>query len=188
MHFKKLLMKYNKELLIEKINNGEDVEYLFFRGHRPSDDGQITKSCFSQWWQSSFVTEDKIYKTAEHWMMEKKALLFGDYEIAEKILIADDPGKVKNLGRLVTGYNDLKWQENREQIVTEGNYHKFNQHDKLKYFLLSTKDAVIVEASPVDTIWGIGLASNNAGAHDPKKWRGLNLLGFALMEIRDRFK
>ena len=181
-------MKYNKELLIEKINNGEEVEYLFFWGHKPSDDGQITKSCFSQWWQSSFLADGKIYKTAEHWMMEKKALLFGDYTMAAKILSTDDSGKVKNLGRLVTGYNDLIWAQNREQIVIEGNYHKFNQHDKLKYFLLSTKDAVIVEASPLDTIWGIGLASDNKNVQDVQKWPGLNLLGFALMVVRDRLR
>jgi ribA/ribD-fused uncharacterized protein len=181
-------MKYNKELLIEKINNGEEIEYLFFWGHRPSGDGQITKSCFSQWWQSPFIADGKTYKTAEHWMMEKKALLFDDYEIAEKIIAADDPAKVKNLGRLVKGYNDVLWKEESERIVIEGNYHKFNQQDKLKHFLLSTKDAVIVEASPLDTIWGIGLASDNADAYHPKKWLGLNLLGFALMEIRDRLR
>ncbi|MEO5893579.1 MAG: NADAR family protein [Ferruginibacter sp.] len=181
-------MKYNKEWLNEKINGGQEINCLLFWGHKPSKNGSIIKSCFSQWWQSPFVVEGKQYKTAEHWMMEKKAVLFDDPVIAEKILLAADPGKAKSLGRKVAGYNDLVWKEHREQIVVDGNYHKFSQHDQLKYFLLSTGDAVIVEASPTDAIWGIGISGDNPDALEPGKWRGLNLLGFALMEVRDKLQ
>lgn len=175
-------MKYNID------NIAPESKFLFFWGHQPNKDGKITKTCFSQWWLSSFKVEKVTYKTAEHWMMAKKAELFQDEEVLEKILQADSPAEAKKLGREVKNYDDKLWLENRYEIVKKGNYHKFSQNKELKTFLLNTKDRVLVEASPVDPIWGIGMASDHKDVLIPEKWQGLNLLGFALMEVRDELK
>lgn len=177
-------MKYSIEKLI--VENNEN-KFLFFWGHQPSKDGSIIKTCFSQWWKSSFTTNSVEYKTTEHWMMAKKAELFKDFEIAEKIIKVNSPAEAKKLGREVKNYDNTIWLQHRYEIVKEGNFHKFNQNQKLKEFLLNTNDRVIVEASPVDAIWGIGMASDHEDCNNPKKWKGLNLLGFALMEVRDEF-
>jgi len=181
-------MKHNKELLIKKIADQQAVDYLFFWGHKPAKDNTLTKSCFSQWWQSAFIVDGKLYKTAEHWMMEQKAILFGDDTIASKILSIDNPAEVKNLGRLVSNYDEKIWKENMEQIVVAGNFHKFSQNRNLQTFLLTTNHIILVEASPVDAIWGIGLAADHADIKNPTHWPGLNLLGFALMEVRDKLR
>ena len=165
-----------------------ESKFLFFWGHQPSKDGTITKTCFSQWWISPFVVEGITYKTAEHWMMAKKAELFNDNEILEKIIQTISPAEAKKLGREVKNYVDSVWLENRYEIVKQGNLHKFNQNLDLRTFLMNTKDRVLVEASPVDVIWGIGLASDHKDIHNSEKWQGLNLLGFALMEVRDELK
>ncbi len=172
-------MKYNIQ------NIPIDSKFLFFWGHQPSKDGTITKTCFSQWWLSLFVVEGIEYKTAEHWMMAQKARLFADTTTFEKILQCKSPAEAKKLGRQVKNYVDEVWLENRFDIVKEGNFHKFNQHEDIKIFLLNTNKRIIVEASPVDAIWGIGLAPDDPMANNPLNWKGLNLLGFALMEVRD---
>jgi len=92
------------------------------------------------------------------------------------------------LGRQVKNYDDKLWLANRYEIVKQGNYHKFSQNKDLKTFLINTKDRVLVEASPVDPIWGIGMATDHKDVSNPEKWKGLNLLGFALMEVRDELK
>ena len=175
-------MKYNIQ------NIATENKFLFFWGHQPNKDGSISKTCFSQWWVSSFEVDKVIYKTAEHWMMAKKAELFKDHAILEKILQAKSPAEAKKFGREVKNYNETLWLAARFDIVKEGNYHKFSQNPELKTFLLNTKERVIVEASPVDAIWGIGMAGDHKDILNPEKWRGLNLLGFALMEVRDELE
>lgn len=175
-------MKYSKELLTA---DNTPKKYLSFWGNQPSKDGSITKSCFSQWWESVFTADGTAYKSAEHYMMAKKAELFEDTSIMEKIINCKSPAEAKKLGREVSGYDDALWLQNRFPIVVKGNYLKFNQNEALKQFLLSTGTRVLVEASPVDTIWGIGMAADNPDCNEPEKWRGGNLLGFALMEVRD---
>ncbi|MBP1223277.1 NADAR family protein [Flavobacterium sp. 1355] len=178
-------MKYNIEkLTTEKQEN----KYLFFWGHQPNKDGSISKTCFSQWWLSSFDVDGITYKTAEHWMMAKKALLFNDKEIFEKIIQAKSPAEAKKLGREVKNYVDMVWLANRFEIVKEGNLYKFGQNKDLKEFLLNTNERILVEASPVDPIWGIGMAADHKEVNNPEKWQGLNLLGFALMEVRDELR
>jgi ribA/ribD-fused uncharacterized protein len=175
-------MKYTIEQLSE---NPETLKYIFFWGHQASKDGIITKACFSQWWESSFTVNNIEYKTAEHWMMAQKAILFNDTITFEKILQSKTAAEAKKLGREVTRYNDEIWLKNRYSIVKEGNYHKFSQHSDLREFLLNTNNRILVEASPVDAIWGIGMAADNPEITNPQNWKGLNLLGFALMEVRD---
>jgi ribA/ribD-fused uncharacterized protein len=181
-------MKYNIEKLIENQSVDNRNKFLFFWGHQPSKDGSITKTCFSQWWLNNFVVEGINYPTAEHWMMAKKAILFQDHEILEKILQAKSPAEAKKLGRKVKNYQEEVWLANRYGIIKEGNFHKFSQNQALKDFLLNTTDRVLVEASPVDSIWGIGMATDNPDIENPEKWKGLNLLGFALMEVRDELR
>lgn len=181
-------MKYSIEQIIENQSADKGNKFLFFWGHQASKDGSITKTCFSQWWLSTFIVDGIEYPTAEHWMMAKKAALFEDHEILAKILQVKSPAEAKKLGRKVRNYQEEIWLANRYDIVKEGNLHKFSQNKALKDFLLNTADRIIVEASPVDSIWGIGMATDNKHIENPEKWKGLNLLGFALMEVRDELR
>lgn len=184
-------MKYtvfNLEWLLNKINQKESVEFLFFWGHAASKNGSVTKSCFSQWWPATFTVNNISYATAEHWMMAKKAELFQDMEIREKILEAKTPAAAKKLGRQVRNFDSKVWEDNCFDIVCEGNYHKFSQHPELLKFLLNTSDKILVEASPVDKIWGISMAQDDKNIENPHLWKGSNLLGFALMEVRNKLK
>ncbi|MFN3404982.1 MAG: NADAR family protein [Cytophagaceae bacterium] len=181
-------MKYSIQNLLLRIQNGERLKYIYFWGHQPSKGGSITNSCFSQWWHADFTVNGVTYKTAEHWMMARKAELFNDIESYKKIIHSKSPGEAKDIGRMVSGFDQAKWEEYRYGIVVEGNYHKFSQHPKLKEYLINTHDRVLVEASPVDTIWGVGLTKDSHLIENPETWHGLNLLGFALMEVRERLK
>ncbi|MES2513135.1 MAG: NADAR family protein [Bacteroidota bacterium] len=170
---------------IDSIQKQENVEYLFFWGHQPSKDGSIIKTCMSQWWPSDFGGDGIIYKTAEHYMMAGKAKLFNDMDVFEKILSKHSPKDVKDLGRQIKNFDAVIWDEQKYNIVKRGNYLKFSQNKDLKHFLIQTKNKILVEASPVDAIWGIGLTEDSPNAKNPKEWKGENLLGFALMEVRD---
>ncbi|MFD2907425.1 NADAR family protein [Flavobacterium ardleyense] len=181
-------MKYNLENLISTFEKGKKLKYLFFWGHQKSKSGELTSACFSQWWTAPFVVDEVKYNTAEHWMMAQKALLFSDVEIYKKIIVAKSPAEAKSLGRQVKNFDEITWNNKRFEIVLKGSLEKFGQHKELKDFLVNTKNKVLVEASPVDRIWGIGLASDSDKAENPKRWNGLNLLGFVLMEVRDILK
>ncbi|MBB6438390.1 NADAR family protein [Streptomyces candidus] len=174
------------EELAAQVNRGERVEFLYFWGHRPRPDGSLGPSVFSQWWESPFTVDGVRYATAEHWMMARKAELFGDEEARRAALEATSPAAAKKAGRLVRGFDDALWQDRRFDIVVEGNVHKFTRHPDLGAYLLGTGGRVLVEASPVDRVWGIGLTADDPRAADPAQWRGHNLLGFALMEVRNR--
>ncbi|MFC4507511.1 MULTISPECIES: NADAR family protein [Streptomyces] len=172
------------DTLVRAVRAGVSVRYLHFWGHRPLPDGRVGASCLSQWWPSPFVVGGVTYATAEHWMMAEKARLFGDPEAEKRALAAGHPSQAKKAGRLVRGFDDDTWQRERFRIVVEGSIHKFRSDPELSAFLLNTGERVLVEASPMDRIWGIGLTANDEAAQDPERWRGANLLGFALMEAR----
>jgi len=176
----------NLEKLRTRVSNGEQFEYLFFWGHQPPKDGKTTKSCFSQWYESPFVIDDIVYQTAEHWMMAAKARLFGDDDTLTKILESSDPKTAKALGRTVKNFDSDVWTANARRLVTEGNLAKFGQNHELGAFLLGTGNLVLVEASPYDRIWGIGLMADDEKAKSPVTWQGENLLGFALMDVREQ--
>lgn len=178
----------SREALTRALRAGAKVKYLHFWGHRPSADGRVGAGCLSQWWESPFTVAGVDYATAEHWMMAEKARLFGDTQAEARVLAADHPSVAKNAGRLVRGFDDSVWARERFRIVVEGSVHKFRSDPALREFLLGTGERVLVEASPVDRVWGIGLAARDTGAGDPERWRGLNLLGFALMEARERVR
>ena len=126
-----------------------------------------------------------MFTSAEQYMMAQKAALFQDKKTFEMIMDTNDPRKCKALGREVQGFNDKIWDIAKYKIVLDGNYLKFSLNDELKRFLLSTGDEILVEASPYDKVWGIGMYENNVNATNPALWNGENMLGFALMEARD---
>lgn len=172
--------------LMHALEQGQRFKYVYFWGHTPKHQGSVDASCFSQWFPAPFVVDGIEYPTAEHFMMVKKAELFGDSAIVEKMLSGTDPGKVKALGRQVSGFRDELWNQHRFEIVVQGNYAKFSQNAELKEFLLATKKRVLVEASPYDRVWGVGLDAGREEIQDPRQWRGENLLGFALMAVREQ--
>ncbi|GGU34668.1 NADAR family protein [Streptomyces violascens] len=174
--------------LIAQVKNGDRIKYLHFWGHRPQRDGSLGPSCFSQWWPSRFVVDGVEYATAEHWMMASKARLFGDAEAERAALTAANPALAKKAGRLVRGFDEAVWRRERYGAVLAGSLHKFGQDEALRAYLLGTGNRVLVEASPLDRIWGIGLAADAPEADDPARWRGLNLLGFALTEAREQLR
>ena len=178
-------MQNSRQSLIDQYPDPATIPFLFFWGHQPSPDGSVTKSCFSQWWVAPFEVDGTIYPTAEHWMMACKARLFGDEDALKAVLSSETPAKAKEQGRLVQHFDPAVWDQHRYDIVVDGNFHKFTQHAALKEYLLATGEKVLVEASPNDAIWGIGMGINDPAASNPATWRGSNLLGFALMEVRD---
>jgi len=134
------------------------------------------------------VVDGQVYSTAEHFMMACKARLFEDWQSLERILESDDPKAAKHLGRQVRNFCSELWERVSQGCVILGNVAKFSQNPELKAFLLGTAEDVLVEASPTDSIWGIGLAQNDPRASHPRDWLGQNLLGFALMAVRETLR
>ncbi|WP_372370442.1 NADAR family protein [Candidatus Uabimicrobium sp. HlEnr_7] len=172
------------EEVIKLYNNGDKLKYLFFWGHRQKRKEQVDQSCFSNWFPSAFSVDKIIYKTAEHYMMAQKAILFKDDEHYKKIVSCNTPGEAKKLGRLVRSFDEEIWKKHRFSIVVEGCQAKFSQNEDFKRCLLQTGAKILVEASPYDRIWGIGMSAKEDKVYDPNNWKGLNLLGFALMQVR----
>ncbi|WP_309399658.1 NADAR family protein [Cerasicoccus maritimus] len=186
----------NQEISIDRIRSCEELlayiaeggkpRYLSFWGHTQKYLDQIDKSCLSNWYPSPFTRDGWHYPTAEHYMMAQKAALFGDEATQRRILEAYTPDEAKKLGRLVRNFDEAVWRERRFDIVTKGCLAKFQQNPAMRNFLLSTGDQVLVETSPRDLVWGIGFLASEPQWQQPRNWRGLNLLGFVLMEVRQR--
>ena len=177
-------MKYTKDMIIRRFNAGEKMKIVAFWGHTPNP-GKMTKTCFSQWYACKFEVDGVMYHTAEQYMMAQKAILMGDTATCREIMAAFNPREYKKLGRKVRGFNPELWDARKYDIVVEGNKAKFGQNADIREFLLSTGDAILVEASPYDKIWGIGLDREAALKGTVEQWQGENLLGCALMEARD---
>lgn len=182
------LVPENLDQLLDALEQGASFKYLYFWGHTPTVAGKVDKSCFSQWFASPFEADGIHYATAEHYMMAAKARLFEDTHHLQKILECEHPGEAKKLGRNVENFQPEVWAQHRTNIVRQANVHKFSQHAALGQYLLDTGERILVEASPRDRIWGIGMGASNADAGDPRRWRGLNLLGFALMAARESLR
>lgn len=168
------------------VASGSRPKYLFFWGHTPKVRGRIDQSCLSNWYPAKFSVGGIEYPNAEHFMMAEKARLFGDETILAQILGAGSPGAAKSLGRKVSGFDETTWRAHRFRIVVAGNHAKFARNREMGDFLRRTGSKVLVEASPHDRIWGIGKGRDDEHAGNPVLWKGLNLLGFALMEVRSR--
>lgn len=177
----------NRSDLIERVAR-ERVKFIFFWGHQPSADGQLTASCLSQWWPSPFEVDGERYATAEHYMMAAKAQIFGDEQMRGHILRAQSPAEAKKLGRKVKGFDGATWDAHKVRVVTEASVAKFGSDPALRSYLLGTGTRVLVEASPVDRIWGVGLSADDPKISNPQLWRGENLLGFALMSARETLR
>lgn len=180
--------KYSVQQIRETFSAKKELNYIMFWGHQPTEDGSITKSCLSQWWKSEICTSFGTYCCMEQFMMAQKAELFGDKEISRQILDCIDPKKIKVLGRKVKNFDEAVWDEVKYSIVLNGNYFKFSQNPELREFLLGTGDSILAEASPYDGIWGIKMRQDDENVYNPVKWKGENLLGFALMEVRDEIR
>lgn len=180
-------MRYNLDWLKDQINKGYSTYYIFFWREINGND-EVNKSCLSQWYHAPFKSNEYTFNTTEHYMMARKALLFRDKETFIKIIKAITPAEAKSLGRQVKNFDEAIWDENKFDIVVKGNLLKFSQNKPLQDYLLSINDSILVEASPYDRIWGIGLNENSPHVNDPFRWNGQNLLGFALMEVRDTLK
>ena len=152
--------------------------------HKPNEENGY----LSNWYISSFKLNGITFTSMEQFMMYKKAVVFEDFETAEKILSIDDVAKIKALGRLVKNYNENHWNGVRQLIVYEGLYAKFSQNEELKAQLLSTGQAVLAECAMRDTIWGIGLSMHSPDRFDREKWKGKSLLGYAIMLVREKLR
>jgi ribA/ribD-fused uncharacterized protein len=175
------------EELRSRVRAGLRPKYVFFW----SDETRLRRDvvgagCLSQWFASPFEVRGLRYPTAEHFMMAEKARLFGDGEAERAVMASSNPGAAKRIGRGVRGFSEEVWIAHRERIVLEASVAKFGQSPVLREYLVGTKRRVLVEASPVDKIWGIGLAADHEHAENPLLWPGLNLLGFALMAARSQ--
>lgn len=177
----------NRVELIKIYNSGIKPRYIFFWGHK-SRNNFIDRACFSQWYISYFEDGVREYCCMEQYMMYKKAELFNDDRTAAEIMGVSDPKKIKALGRKVRNFREEIWNQYKFEIVVRGNILKFSQNKELKKFLLSTNDAVLVEASPYDKVWGVGLKRDDVKINNPNKWQGENFLGFALMEVREKLQ
>lgn len=156
-----------------------DLNFLLFHGE---------SSPFSQWAPYGFDLDSVRYPTAEHYMMAEKARTFGDAEALRQVLEDPRPEAAKRLGRQVQGYSDEVWRARRLGIVVRGNLAKFGAHPLLRALLLDTGDKVLAEASRTDLAWGIGWSERDWQSRVPAQWRGENLLGFALMEVRAQLR
>lgn len=152
--------------------------FLFFWGHT-NPNGYL-----SQWYPCEFSYDNINFNCSEQWMMYYKAKSMNNEEYMKKILEAKAPNIQKRLGRKIPDFDIGYWEKIKFEVVVKGNLLKFSQNEDLKEKLLATKE-VLVEASPFDKIWGIGLKKESVNANDPQKWNGQNLLGFAIMEVRD---
>ena len=165
---------FKEQNFLEKYN-----QYVFFYN-----------GFLSNWADTPFMdTRTGIpYNCSEQYMMHQKALMFNDHDIAQKILQKKFPGDQKALGRKVKGFEKEAWDKRARDIVYQGCYYKFTQNKDAYEYLMSTKDHYLVEASPFDTVWGIGLGSYDEGVNDPKNWQGTNWLGQVLTQLREDFE
>ncbi len=150
--------------------------------HNPDEENGY----LSNWYLSCFTFEGDSFSSMEQFMMYRKAVCFCDNGIAAQILETDDAACIKELGRRVSGYDDHYWSGVRQIIVYEGLLAKFSQNIELRKLLKATEDAVLAECAVKDRIWGIGLSMNDSDRFERTKWKGQNLLGYALMMVRDK--
>lgn len=159
-------------------------EFTFFWQHQ-----------IAQWHQCYFIVDEVEYNCTEQYMMAEKARLFKDEETLEMIMDTEDPRTQKNLGRVVQGFDKDIWEEDQENgrprcwnIVFKGNMAKFSQNSYLLERLMESDGTTLVEASPYDRIWGVGMRANNPLIQKRENWLGKNWLGEVLTEVREILK
>lgn len=183
---------FTQEDIVQQVRDGVKGLRAHFGLDKPSTEGETyfygKKSPFSNFFEIDLEIDKQFYFCVEQYMMHQKAVLFGDTERADEILAATTPKECKELGRAIQGFDEVIWNQHRERIVMEGCRAKFDQYDDLKQALLDTDQTLLVEASPYDRIWGIGLSEADARKTDPKEWPGQNLLGHILTRLREQYK
>lgn len=142
----------------------------------------------SNWYLSDFTVDGIKFSSMEQYMMYQKAVMFKDKDIASQILKTNDVARIKDFGRQVSNYNDSVWNGMRQIVIYKGLLEKFRQNEKLKKALLDTGDDILAECAVSDKIWGIGLSMKDSNKNDIKRWKGQNLLGFALMLVRNELR
>lgn len=150
--------------------------------HNPDEENGY----LSNWYPVKFTVDSVAFSSMEQFMMYKKALYFGDYNIAKRILASNDVAYIKELGRLVSNYNESYWNGIRQIVVFEGLLAKFSQNESLKEQLKATNGSILAECAVKDRIWGIGLSMDDPNRLDINRWKGQNLLGYTLMMVRER--
>ena len=139
----------------------------------------------SNWYLSKFSVGDKYFTSVEQWLMYNKASVFGDTIVADSIMQEICPNVIKELGRKVKNFEESKWARARYDILVRGLEAKFSQSKELKKLLLATNDCILVEFSKTDRIYGVGIGDEDPNRFNTSIWNGMNLLGNALMQIRD---
>ena len=139
---------------------------------------------YSQWHKANMTIDGITYNSCEQYMMHQKALTFGDTEIAKLIMEETNPREQKKYGRMIRNFDKSAWDKVSLGLVIKGNYFKFSQNENLKTSLLLTGNRILVEASPLDNIWGIGMAEDDVNIEHPMCWKGLNLLGQAITIVK----
>lgn len=150
--------------------------------HNPNEENGY----LSNWYPSVFALDGVTFSSMEQYMMYRKAVCFGDEKVAAKILATEDVAEIKAFGRLVSGYDESLWNGVRQIVVYEGLLAKFSQNPDLMEQLKYTGSAVLAECAVKDRIWGIGLSMHDPDRLERAKWRGQNLLGYALMMVREK--
>ena len=178
--------KYNPIWVWDQQKAKKKLDFIFFWKEGSAKLEHVSKGCLSQWQKCKFIVDGVSYNCAEQYMMAEKARIFGDEETRQRIMKEDSPDEIKQLGREVKGFDSDVWDQHKFDVVVKGNLAKFGQNETLLKFLLGTGSAILVEASPYDRVWGIGMKEDNKDATDAEKWFGINLLGFALMVVRDK--
>lgn len=146
------------------------------------------KDKLGQWTMRDFEEDGVTYCCAEQYMMARKAKLFKDDETLKLIMETKSPAKHQKLGRIVKNYDQKVWDDNKELIVIDASRLKYSQNEEMKNALLTTGDRILVEASPYDKIWGVGLGEKDPLILDQNNWKGQNLLGKCLMIVRDELR
>jgi ribA/ribD-fused uncharacterized protein len=152
--------------------------------HNPDEENGY----LSNWFISYFIVDDMKFSSVEQYMMYQKAICFCDTDIAEKIMQTDDVASIKLFGRSVSNYDDSVWSNVREKVVFDGLMAKFSQNIDLKKQLLDTNDSILAECAVKDLIWSIGISMKDPNRFDITKWRGKNLLGYTLMQVREKLR
>lgn len=164
-----------------KSNNKKTIAFF---GH-----GQRQEWAFmSNFYPCEIEDEGIKFTTSEQYYMYQKAKIMGDVQTADAIIEAKSPSDAKVLGKRIMPFSQILWNQRKTQVMKRALHLKFANSPILKSKLIATGDAILVEASPTDRIWGAGLLNDDPNINDPKKWRGLNLLGRCLMEVREELK